>query len=43
LEAPNDETVARVALTLSSLGNVRTETLRMFTENEYRQIVAGLP
>lgn len=43
LEAPSDETAAKVALAISSLGNVRTETLRAFTETEYRQIVAGLP
>ncbi len=42
-EAPNDETVARLALTTGSMGNVRTETLRAFTEDEYRKIVAALP
>lgn len=42
-EAPNDETVTRLALATASLGNVRTETLRAFTEDEYRTIVAGLP
>jgi len=43
LEAPNDETVAKAALAIGSLGNVRTETLRAFTEDEYKKIVAGLP
>ena len=42
LEAPDDETVARAAFTIGCLGNVRTETLRAFTEDEYRKIVAGL-
>ena len=42
-EAPNDETVARLALTTGAMGNVRTETLRAFTEDEYRKIVAALP
>ncbi|HJW83373.1 MAG TPA: GYD domain-containing protein [Anaerolineae bacterium] len=42
-EAPNDETAARLALAVGALGNVRTETLRAFTEDEYRKIVAGLP
>jgi len=43
LEAPDDETVAKAALAIGSLGNVRTETLRAFTEDEYKKIVAGLP
>jgi uncharacterized protein with GYD domain len=42
-ELPNDEVVARVALGNGSRGNVRTETLRAFTEDEYRKIVAALP
>jgi uncharacterized protein with GYD domain len=43
VEAPDDETAARVALSLSALGNVRTETMRAFTEDEYRRIVGALP
>ena len=42
VDAPNYETVAKVALTLDSLGNMRTETLRAFTEDEYRKIIAAL-
>ena len=42
-EAPNDETVAKLALGLGAKGNVRTETLRAFTEAEYRNIIAALP
>jgi uncharacterized protein with GYD domain len=42
-EAPDDETVARFGLALASLGNVRTETLRAFTEDEFRTLVADLP
>ena len=42
-EAPNDEVVAKLALSLSSRGNVRSETLRAFTEAEYRNIIAALP
>ncbi len=41
-EAPDDETVAKVLLMIGSLGNVRTETLRVFTESEYRKIVGSL-
>ena len=42
-EAPNAETVAKVALSLGSRGAIRTETLRAFTEDEYRKIIAALP
>ncbi len=41
-EAPDDETAARLALTLGSLGNIRTETMRVFTESEYRKIIGSL-
>ena len=43
IEAPNDDVVARLALATGSTGNVRTETSRAFTEDEYRKIVASLP
>jgi uncharacterized protein with GYD domain len=42
-EAPDDETWARAALALGAKGSVRSETLRAFTEEEYRRIVAALP
>lgn len=42
-EAPDDATLARGGLTLASRGNVRTETLRAFTEEEYRRIIQTLP
>ena len=42
-EAPDDETASRVALTVGSTGSIRTETLRAFTEDEYRKIVGALP
>jgi len=43
LEAPDDQTVAEFGLALGALGNVQTETLRAFTEDEYRKIIAKLP
>ncbi len=43
VEAPNDEAVAKFVLTLGSAGNVRTTTLKGFTEQEYREIVGSLP
>lgn len=42
-EASDDETVAKIALATGSQGNVRTETLKAFNEEEYRQLIAGLP
>ena len=42
-EAPNDEAVAKIALTLGSFGNVRTESFRAFKEDEYLEIVSSLP
>ena len=41
-EAPNDETVARILLTIGGLGNIRTTTLRAFSEAETRKIIASL-
>ena len=42
-EAPDDETVAKLALSIGAAGAVRTETLRAFPENEYRNIISALP
>jgi uncharacterized protein with GYD domain len=39
LEAPDDESATAFALALSSLGNVRTSTLRAFDAAEMREIV----
>ena len=39
LEAPDDETATALALEVSSLGNVRTTTLRGFDADEMRGIV----
>lgn len=42
-DAPDDETVARLMLATGALGNVSTQTMRAFTEDEFRNIVSGLP
>lgn len=42
-EYPNDEAVAKLSLATSALGNIRGETLRAFTEEEYRKLIASLP
>jgi uncharacterized protein with GYD domain len=41
-EAPDDQTAARLSLAAGGRGNVRTETLRAFDENEAKSIAAGL-
>ncbi len=43
VEAPNDEIVARAILMIARKGNVRTTTVRAFTEAEYKRIIEGLP
>ena len=42
VEAPDDETLARHVLKLGSGGNLRTVTLKAFTEDSYRTIIASL-
>jgi uncharacterized protein with GYD domain len=42
-EAPSDEAYATTILAIASAGAVQTETLRAFTEDEYRKIIAALP
>ena len=42
-EAPNDEAVAKATLVVGSRGAVKTETFRVFNEDEYRNIIAELP
>ena len=42
-EGPDDETAAKLALAIGSQGNIRTETLRAFTEEEFRKLIAALP
>ena len=42
IEAPDDEAYAKVMIVLGSKGGVRTETLRAFSEDEYRNIIAAV-
>ena len=43
VDAPNDDTMAKFALAIGSAGNVRSTTLKAFTEEEYRGIIEALP
>ena len=41
-EAPDDQTIAKLALAAGARGNVRTETMRAFTDEEARSIAGEL-
>ena len=42
-DAPDDETMARIALAVAGQGNVRTQTFRAFDRAEALRVVEGLP
>jgi len=42
LEAPNDEAVAKFVLSAASGGNIRTTTLKAFSEADYRKVLGTL-
>jgi len=42
IEAPDDEMAARALLGLGSQGNVQSETLKAFTEDQYRKIAGSV-
>jgi uncharacterized protein with GYD domain len=39
----SEEAYATTLLAIAAAGAIRTETLRAFTEEEYRKIIAALP
>ncbi len=41
-EFPNDEASAKFMLSTGSMGNITTQTMKAFTEAEYRKIVGSL-
>src|SRR5579864_4086347 len=41
-EFPDDETAARFMLATAAAGNITTQTLKAFTETEYRKILGSL-
>ena len=43
VEAPDDETMAKVCLAIGSRGSVRTVTARAWTEAEYKKICKAIP
>ncbi len=42
-EVPNGDVMAKFAMALGSLGNVRTTTVRAWPEAEFRKMVSELP
>jgi uncharacterized protein with GYD domain len=40
VDAPDDQTLAAALLKVASLGNVRTTTLRAFSDDEMRAVIA---
>jgi uncharacterized protein with GYD domain len=42
LDAPDDEAVTALGLSIGALGNVRTQTLRAFTENEIVRVLSKM-
>lgn len=43
VKSQNDEKLAGMALAIARLGNVRTESHRLFNEEEVKKIVSALP
>jgi uncharacterized protein with GYD domain len=43
VELPNDDAAARMLLATGMQGNMRSTTLKAFTEDEYQKIIASLP
>ncbi len=43
IELPNDQAAAQFALRMGAAGNIRTTTLKAFTESEYHEIIQALP
>ena len=41
-EFPDDETAARFMLSTAAMGNITTQTMKAFTEGEYRKILGSL-
>ena len=42
VDAPNDEAMTTLALSMGSLGNVRTQTMRAYSADEMSKILAKI-
>jgi uncharacterized protein with GYD domain len=43
VKAPGDEKIAEMALAIARLGGVRTQTHRLFSQDEFKEIISSLP
>ena len=43
VEAPNGAAVAKAIYRMEAAGNIRIEMRRLFTDDEFKEMVAGLP
>jgi len=43
VDAPNDEAITTLAVSLGSMGNVRTQTMRAYSADEMGSILAKVP
>ena len=43
LDTPNGDNVAKFALALGALGNVRTRTARAWPQSEFQKLISELP
>jgi uncharacterized protein with GYD domain len=43
IEAPDDETYARIMLQIAGRGAIKPTTLKALTESQYRNVVGSLP
>jgi len=42
IDAPNDDALARLAISIAKGGNIRSATLKAFGESEYRKIIGSI-
>lgn len=42
-EAPDGDVVARVSLAAGAMGNVRTRTVRAWSESEFQKLISDMP
>jgi uncharacterized protein with GYD domain len=42
IEAPDDASIAKLVLSVGAAGNVRTTTIKAFTESEFKKIAQGI-
>jgi uncharacterized protein with GYD domain len=42
IDVPSDEAIANILLSTGSKGNIRTETMKAFTEDQFRNILSKM-